>query len=88
MSVGDQLDAILKAFVATPWDQLGVKQSTAKGMCKRVSVALLATLKREDIQGQLWDMARLDPTLGRAAGRRAAGGRAGVAHFASGTLGS
>jgi hypothetical protein len=57
--VGDRLDEILEAFVATPWGHLGATQSTAEGMCKRVSLALLATLEREDMGGQLWNMAGL-----------------------------
>lgn len=57
--MGDRLDEVLQAFIATPWGRLGAQQPTAESMCKRVSLALLATLEREDIQGQLWNMAEL-----------------------------
>lgn len=58
--MGDRLDAILGDFVTTPWGRLGAEPATAEGMCKRVSLALLATLDREGVLGQLWNMAILD----------------------------
>lgn len=55
----ETLDALLSAFCRTPWGVLGAQPDTAEGMCKRVSLALLATLDRDGIEGQLWNMADL-----------------------------
>ena len=57
--MADELDAHLREFMATPWGELGAQQGTSKDMCKRVSLALLADLRRRGVDGRLWCMTRL-----------------------------
>lgn len=55
--MGDELDALLDAFCRSPWGKLGARPASAENMCKRASLALLATLERNGIEARLWNVA-------------------------------